>query len=68
MGFPAKVQLVKRKYGRRWYFNFPSALAQAMEFERGETVEWIIEEKSRLVLRRRCAPASTPKKTILARL
>ncbi len=67
MGFPAKVQLIKRKDSQQWYINFPSALDQAMEFERGETVEWIIEEKSRLVLRRRSAPASTPKKTMLAR-
>ena len=65
MGFPTKVQLIKRKDSEQWYINFPSALAQAMEFQRGETVEWIIEDKSQLVLRRRSAPASTLKKTIL---
>lgn len=67
MGFPTKVQLIKRKDSEQWYINFPSALAQAMEFERGETVEWIIEDKSQLVLRRRSASASTLKKTILTR-
>jgi hypothetical protein len=67
MGFPTKVQLIKRKDSEQWYINFPSALAQAMEFERGETVEWIIEDKSQLVLRRRSVPASTLKKTILPR-
>lgn len=67
MGFPTKVQLIKRKDSEQWYINFPSALAQAMEFERGETVEWIIEDKSQLVLRRRSTPASTLKKTTLAR-
>ena len=66
MGFPTKVQIIKRKESEQWYINFPSALAQAMEFERGETVEWIIEDKSRLVLRRRSTPASTLKKTTLA--
>ncbi len=67
MGFPTKVQLIKRKDSEQWYINFPSALAQAMEFERGETVEWIIEDKSQLVLRRRSVPVSTLKKTTLAR-
>lgn len=68
MGFPTKVQLIKRKGSEQWYINFPSALAQAMEFERGETVEWIIEDKSQLVLRRRSSSSTTTlKKTTLAR-
>jgi hypothetical protein len=66
MGFPTKVQLIQRKGSEQWYINFPSAIAQAMEFERGEIVEWIIEDKSQLVLRRRTAPTSTLKKTNLA--
>lgn len=52
MGFPTKVQLIDRKNSQQWYINFPSAVAQAMEFERGEVVEWIVEDKSQLVLRR----------------
>ena len=64
MGFPTKVQLIKRKQSEQWYVNFPSAVAQAMEFARGETVEWIIEDKSQLVLRRRETPPSTLKKTV----
>ncbi len=67
MGFPTKVQLIKRRQSEQWYINFPSALAQAMEFERGETVEWIVEDKSQLVLRRHTAAASTLKKTNLER-
>lgn len=62
MGFPTKVQLIKRKKSEQWYINFPSAVAQAMEFERGEMVEWIIEDKSQLVLRRTNPPASAIKK------
>jgi antitoxin component of MazEF toxin-antitoxin module len=62
MGFPTKVQLIKRKQSEQWYINFPSAVAQAMEFERGETVEWIVEDKSQLVLRRKKAPPSALKK------
>ncbi len=62
MGYPTKVQLIKRKQSEQWYINFPAAVAQAMEFERGETVEWIIEDKSSLVLRRIKVPLSAVKK------
>lgn len=66
MGFPTKVQLIRRKKSQQWYINFPSAVAQAMEFQRGETVEWVIEDKANLVLHRRRVPASPVevKKTI----
>jgi len=62
MGFPTKVQLIKRQKSEQWYINFPSSVAQAMDFERGETVEWIVEDKSQLVLRRLHPPASALKK------
>ena len=64
MGFPTKVQLIKRKASEQWYINFPSAVAQAMEFARGETVEWLIEDKSLLALRRPEAPPPVLKKTL----
>jgi hypothetical protein len=64
MGFPTKVQLIKRKKSEQWYINFPSAIAQAMEFERGETVEWIVENKGLLVLRRLQVPPSAMKKKL----
>lgn len=62
MGFPTKVQLIKRKASEQWYINFPSAIAQAMEFVRGETVEWVVEDKSMLVLQRQHTPPSPLKK------
>jgi antitoxin component of MazEF toxin-antitoxin module len=52
MGYPTKIQLIKRSKSEQWYINFPSALAQAMEFERGEMVEWTIEDKQKLILKR----------------
>lgn len=66
MGFPTKVQLIKRKSSEQWYINFPSALAQAMEFSRGETVEWTVEDKGLLALRRLHPPAPMLKKTLPA--
>ena len=52
MGYPTRVQLIKRKASEQWYINFPAALAQAMEFDKGEVVEWVIQDRSTLVLRR----------------
>jgi len=66
MGFPTKVQLIQRKASEQWYINFPSAVAQAMDFSRGETVEWSIEDKSLLALRRLNPPPSLLKKTLPA--
>src|SRR5260221_5973386 len=68
MGFPTKVQLIQRKDSQQWYINFPSAVAQAMEFTRGEVVEWIVEDKNRLLLRRRKVSAAALKKTKLGKV
>ncbi len=67
MGFPTKVQLIQRKASQQWYIKLPSALAQAMEFSKGESVEWIVEDKAHLILRRPDAPAApvAVKKTLL---
>jgi hypothetical protein len=64
MGFPTKVQLIQRKQSEQWYINFPSAVAQAMEFEKGEVVQWIIEDKSLLALKRQNVPSSALKKKL----
>lgn len=52
MGYPTKVQVIKRKTSEQWYVNFPAAVAQAIEFKQGEIVEWIIDDNQRLVLQR----------------
>lgn len=62
MGYPVKVQLIDRKKSQQWFINFPTAIAQAMEFERGETVEWIVQNKSQLLLQRMEEPPSALKK------
>jgi len=59
MGFPTKVQLISREKSEQWYINFPAALAHACEFVRGEVVEWVVEDKFNLVLRRSPDPEST---------
>jgi len=52
MGFSTKIQVIKRTKSEQWYVNLPSAIAQAMEFERGEVVEWLIEDKQKMTLKR----------------
>lgn len=67
MGHPTKVQRIQRKKGTdQWYINFPTVVAQAMEFDKAETVEWIIEDKANLILHRQHVPPSpiTVKKTL----
>ena len=64
MGYPTKVQLIKRAKSEQWYINFPAALAQAMEFQRGEIVEWVIEDKKKLILTRTSSSGGRDKKKL----
>ena len=56
MGYPTKVQLIKRKQSEQFYINFPAAIAQAMEFSKAEDVEWTISDKKHLILSRKVVP------------
>lgn len=64
MGYPTKVQLINRKNSEQWYINFPAAIAQAMDFQRGEVVEWTIEDRQFLVLKRLQPPSAPLKKKL----
>ena len=64
MGYSTKVQLIKRKKSEQWYVNFPAAVAQAIEFQQGEIVEWLIDDHQRLVLSRSDAAVSSLKKKL----
>jgi hypothetical protein len=63
MGYQTKIQLIKRKDTEQWYINFPSALAQAVEFQRGEIVEWLVQDRFNLVMRRSDPPRTAPVRT-----
>ena len=62
MGYPTKIQLISRQKGNQWYVNFPNALAEAMNFEKGETVEWEVETLEVLRMTRRRKKNSTVSK------
>ncbi len=67
MGYPTKIQIIKRANSEQWYINFPAVLAQAMEFEKGEVVEWLIEDKQKLILKRSDRVAASKKKRMTNR-
>jgi len=52
MGYKVKIQRVDRKSTKSFYINFPAAVAEAAQLEKGEEMEWIIEDKNTFVLRR----------------
>ena len=56
MPYPTKVQLIERQSSEQWYINFPSAVAQAMDFSKGEEVRWTIVDKGHLILSRTKVP------------
>ena len=45
MGHVVKIQRVDRGRTRSFYLNFPAALADVMQVEKGEAFEWLLEDK-----------------------
>ena len=64
MDFSTKIQKISRQKSEQWYINFPSALAQAMEFDKSETVEWIVVDNLTLTLKRTEAESKSTKKKL----
>jgi len=56
MGYLSKVQVIERARGtRQFYLICPAPLAEALELAKGEEVEWVVEDKRTLTIRRRPA-------------
>jgi len=50
MGYQSTVQVIQRGgKNRHWYLICPAPLAQALEIEKGEVIEWVVEDKHTLV-------------------
>jgi len=62
MGHRIKIQRVERGATKSYYVNFPAALAEAAQIEKGEEMEWLMEDRNSFVLRR-----VLPKKSVLKR-
>jgi hypothetical protein len=53
MSYLSKLQVIQRSKGQKqFYLICPAPLAQALEMEKGETLEWIVEDKRTLTVRR----------------
>ena len=53
MGYLTKVQVIERANNtRQYYFICPAPLAQAYELQKGEEIDWAIEDRDTLVIRR----------------
>ena len=52
MGYRVKIQKVDRPTNQSFYLSFPSALAQSLEIEKGESFEWVVETKNLVLLKR----------------
>jgi bifunctional DNA-binding transcriptional regulator/antitoxin component of YhaV-PrlF toxin-antitoxin module len=53
MGYITKVQVIERaNQTRQYYFICPAPLAQALELDKGEEIDWVVEDRNTLVLRR----------------
>lgn len=52
MGYKIRIQKVNRPTNRSFYVNFPSPIADAVGMEKGEELEWLVEDKNTFLLRR----------------
>jgi bifunctional DNA-binding transcriptional regulator/antitoxin component of YhaV-PrlF toxin-antitoxin module len=52
MGHKIKIQRVERGSTKSFYINFPAAIAEAGQIEKGEEMEWFIEDRNTFVLKR----------------
>lgn len=60
MGYIIKIQKVDRGKTKSFYVNFPAAVAEAAKIQKGEEMEWIIEDRNTFILKR-----VKPKKSVL---
>ncbi len=52
MGYKVKIQKIERATNKTYYVNFPGAFADAIDLEKGEEMEWFIEDRNCFVLKR----------------
>jgi hypothetical protein len=52
MGYKVRIQRVERGNTKSFYVNFPASIAEAGQIEKGEEMEWLIEDRDTYVLKR----------------
>jgi bifunctional DNA-binding transcriptional regulator/antitoxin component of YhaV-PrlF toxin-antitoxin module len=68
MGYLSKVQLIERaNKTRQFYLICPAPLAEALELEKGEPIEWIVQDRLTLIVKRQAKVAAKSRRTGNAR-
>jgi antitoxin component of MazEF toxin-antitoxin module len=53
MGYLSRIQVIERKGGsRQFYIMCPSPLAEALEIQKGEQIDWVVQDKYTIEIRR----------------
>lgn len=63
MGYKVKIQRVERGNTKSFYVNFPAAIAEAIQLEKAEEMEWLVEDRDTFVLKRIVASRSALNKS-----
>jgi hypothetical protein len=53
MSYEVKIQRVDRGKTKSFYVNFPAAVAEAADMQKGEVWEWAIEDRNTFVFKRK---------------
>ena len=63
MGYRSTVQGIQRGGKNRQYdLICPAPLAQALEIQKGEVVEWVVEDKHTLTIKRTASCSRKPRR------
>ena len=60
MGYIVRIQKVDRPTNRSFYLNFPSPIADSVNMQKGEELEWLVEDRNTFVIKR-----TKPRKSFL---
>lgn len=52
MGYKVRIQRVDRPTNRSFYLNFPSPIADSVNMQKGEELEWLVEDRNTFVVKR----------------
>jgi hypothetical protein len=52
MGYKVRMQRVDRPTNRSFYLNFPAPIADSTNMQKGEELEWLVEDRNTFVIRR----------------
>jgi len=64
MGYLSKVQVIERaNQTRQFYLICPAPLAEALELEKGEAIEWVVQDRATLLLRRPAIVSGKPRRS-----